>query len=144
MITFKRLLIALVLPFALAACEGAGVKDQSQIVSTVQTASPDSIFIFRDTGFQGSATLMTAYLNGVEVGKIGVNESLEIKAPRGTHQVMVKAGSIDAALIDPGIATVVKNGTKPHFFIVTVTAKFMTADVNLTETTPQSYLSAVQ
>ena len=134
----------ILLPILLAACAGAGIKDQDAILQSVQTAKPDTVFVFRDTGFQGSATLMTVTLNDVEVGKVGVNESLEFKAPAGTHVVTVKAGGLDGSLVKPGVAQIVKDGSKAHYFVVGIKQKFFGAEVTLVETNPGSYLAAAQ
>ena len=144
MTQFRKLTAAIALPVFLAACAGAGIKDQGQIRQSVETATPDTVFVFRDTGFQGSATLMTVALNDVEVGKVGVNESLEFTAPAGTHVVTVKAGGLDGSLVKPGVAQIVKDGSKAHYFIVGIKQKFFGAEVTLVETTPASYLAAAQ
>ena len=67
----KRALLVCVLPFVLAACEGGGIKGQEQILTSIQNANSEAIFLFRDTGFQGSATLMPVFLKNVLVGQLG-------------------------------------------------------------------------
>jgi len=139
----KRMIL-MSLPLALAACAGGGIKDQAEIQRAVQAASPNAIFVYRDTGFQGSAILMPISLNGAEVARLGVNESIEIQAPIGTNTLTVAAGGIDGSLMKPAVAQVVKNGSSAHYFVVGFKQKFFGAEITLVETTPTSYLAAAQ
>ena len=140
----RRFWLLIALPVLLAACTGVGVKGSEEISRSIQTASADSVFFYRVTGFSGSGALINIFIDGKVVGAVGVKESLEVKIPRGTHSVEARYSGIAEATTASGKVTFVQDGQKPHFFLVSQKANILYATVLIVETTASSYASAIQ
>ena len=57
----------------LTACAGTGTKSNSYIPELEANGS-GKVFILRDSGFLGIASVFTAELNNIEIGKLGNKE----------------------------------------------------------------------
>ncbi len=138
---FKLVLLAVV-TLALGACTGAGTRGVDAISSSLRTANPDAVFVYRDTGFSGSGALMKAFLNGEDMGNVGIKESLEFEAPKGENVLEIRYTGL-AALNEAGKLTFVNDGKTPSYFIVSQKQNLLGATIQVIETTEQSYLAQV-
>ena len=126
-----------------SACTGSGTSGTEKIINEVQAANPDSIFVYRDTGFSGSGALMQVLLNGEDQGTIGIKESLELEVPRGLNEIEIRYTGL-AALTTPDKLQFENDGNKANYFIISQKHSFLSAEIILVETTAQSYVSQVQ
>ena len=62
------------------------MKDSSQILAQIDSRkNSKSVFVLRDTGFQGSGSTVDVRLNGLSIGAIGVDEVAIGTAEDGTN-----------------------------------------------------------
>ena len=73
MMRVLKIIFALTMAVFVAACTGSGTSGRATILAEVEKAEPNSIYVYRDTGFAGSGALMEVLINNQKAGTIGIN-----------------------------------------------------------------------
>ena len=103
---------------------------------SVKDADPGSAYIYRDTGFAGSAARMEIRVDGTSVGRIANREALEFKLPAGAHTIEVGYAPNIGRTYDPLTMQFTADANRPHYFIIKQDFKVIPLIVvTITETT---------
>ena len=81
----SKILTIAILSFTLNACAGTGTKDMGIIRQAADDSSSTAIFVLRDTGYSGSATLVNVVLDGVTIANLGQGETVTYPVEPGQH-----------------------------------------------------------
>lgn len=139
-----RLLAVLPLVLTLAACEGSGVSGRAEVFQKVEQADLNSVFLYRDNEFVGSAALFSVQVDGETVGTLGLNETVELKLAPGKRQVSVLTTGVLSATIKPARITFDQRGQGPRFVLVGVKQQALASKITLLETTRDGFLVRIR
>ena len=141
---FKSLKIfgALLAVTIVAGCTGTGTTNRTEINSLIQKADGNTVIVARNTGFAGSAPRIFVLMDGVQVAALGNNEVASFQASPGQHNLDLKFEGIDIGLEIESLDFINDPG-KTQFFVVTITQKFASAQMTISEISPSSFAAAV-
>lgn len=134
---------ATALVFFLVGCAGTGIKDPNIIRQAVNDPSTTSIFVLRDTGFQGSAALLDVGLNGVVIGNLGAGETVTYQVDPGRHTLTANFRGISGVGVNDPVATFEIENQEKKFFAVSLRTGLLVNTLILSEISEDSYLSLI-
>jgi len=137
----SKVLTIAILSFALNACAGTGTKDLSIIRQAADDASSTAIFVLRDTGFSGSATLVDVVLDGVTIANLGQGETITYPVEPGQHVLTANFRGIGGIGLNEPVATFDVEGKDKKFFTIQLRTGVLVNTLNLLEITRDSYFS---
>jgi hypothetical protein len=140
-IEMKRILklaAALSIVAIASGCAGTGTRDVGQINTMLAEADGNTAFVLRSTGFAGSAVPIEVLQDGVVVESLSVNEVGEFKAEPGEHTLTLDFKGIDIGLTTKSLQYV-NDPNRPQYFVISLTQRFMTAELSISEVSPQSF-----
>ncbi|MFL2901256.1 MAG: hypothetical protein ACJZ62_06145 [Candidatus Pelagibacterales bacterium] len=136
-----KIVTLLLFSFLLTACAGTGTKSTSYIPELESNGS-GKVFILRDSGFLGIASVFTAELNNIEVGKLGNKEILTSQANDGTNTLSVKVTGIQGLGLNEPFYSFNASMSKNYYFLVKLNAGFLTNKLEIVEVTESSFRQA--
>ncbi len=138
-----KIYITMCLLFALTGCSGSGIKSYSTVASLADRQG-SSLFVLRDTGFVGSAALITVTLNGQQIAEIGNGETAIGKISSEKNYVTVAFSGIQSTWLSSSSLSFNKNGTGNKYFIIKMNASMLSNSLQLLEVTEASFRVSAQ
>lgn len=140
----NRLVLTVVLAF-MVGCTGTGVKNASQIASTLEAiGGTGQVYVLRSKGWVGSGALMMVTLNGVKQGEIGVGETLVLEAKVGSNSVTADIEGWQGIGLDPVTVQFTNDGKSNSFFVLSLEQGLFTNKLKLIETTESGWKQEAQ
>ena len=136
-----KIVTLLVFLLVLTACAGTGTKSNSYIPELEANGS-GKVFILRDSGFLGIASVFTAELNNIEIGKLGNKEILTSQADDGANTLSVKVTGIQGLGLNEPYYTFNASTNENYYFIVKLNAGLLTNKLEIVEVTESSFRQA--
>lgn len=134
--------IGLAMMGSLAACSGTGTTDPGSINQLLLAADGNTAIVKRDTGFAGSAPRVFVYMDGQQVAALGNNEVGTFQARPGKHSLALKFEGIDIGLRTNSLIYD-NDPTRPQYFVITLKQGLLSATMNITEVSRDSFQSIV-
>ncbi len=144
-----KVIATLTLTLFLSACQIEGETETAAAAEALRNAEPNSAFIYRDSGFHGSAINLNIYIDGETVGKVGNKRFLEFRIP--TSSKLMEIGISTSS--EPGWNTasidLTGKANKPRYFLATgdfsvvplIVVTIMESNLYLLEVDRQTFLS---
>tara|TARA_B100000575_G_C22792849_1_gene468695 strand:+ start:244 stop:666 length:423 start_codon:yes stop_codon:yes gene_type:complete len=138
----KTKLVTLFIFFlALTACAGTGTKSNSYIPELESNGS-GQVFILRDSGFAGIASVFTVELNNISIGKLGNKEILTSQANNGANTLSVKVTGIQGLGLNEPYYTFNATMNENYYFIIRLNVGLLTNKLEIVEVTESSFRQA--
>ena len=125
----------------LTACAGTGTKSTAYIPELESNGS-GKVFILRDSGFLGIASVFTVELNNISIGKLGNKEILTTHAKNGSNTLTVKVTGIQGLGLNEPYYTFNASMDENYYFIVNLDAGILTNKLEIVEVTEASFKKA--
>ena len=137
----SKILTIAILSFTLNACAGTGTKDMGIIRHAADDSSSTAIFVLRDPGSSGSATLVNVVLDGVTIANLGQGETVTYPVEPGQHILTANFPGIGGIGLNEPVATLDVEGKDKKFFTIQLRAGLLVNTLNLLEISRDSYFS---
>ena len=136
-----KLVISFLFFFLLTACAGTGTKSTTYIPELESNGS-GQVFILRDSGFLGIASVFTVELNNISIGKLGNKEILTTQANNGANTLTVKVTGIQGLGLNEPYYTFNASMNENYYFIINLKAGILTNKLEIVEVTESSFRQA--
>ena len=133
-------LLSLLSIVLLASCSGNGVPQSS--VALYEDQANSKVFVYRNTGFSGSANLMEITLNGNMIGKIGNEETAIGTAKSGTNILQAKFASFGGLGLKSRFYEFAQTENENRYFLVKLNTGLLTNTVEMLEVSRGSFMNA--
>ena len=137
-----KVIFFLIFFFLISACAGTGTKNLSQL-SFQNKPGESAIFFVRPERFVAGGVRIALFVDGQEVGKLGVGEMEKYPVKPGAHSVSIKSGDIGGFGVGSDSHAIVAEANKNYFFIVDFDQGFFSSNWKITETTEQGFRKAL-
>jgi hypothetical protein len=133
----------IVLALILSGCAGTGVNSPSTVM---MLASPQngSVFVLRDTGYVGSAALISVALNGQSIGNVGNKETVIGRSTSGINFIEAQYSGVQGIGINATNATFQKQSNNNKYFIITTRAGLLQNSIQILEVSADSFKASLQ
>ena len=139
-----RVVLTVILAF-LVGCTGTGVKNASQIASTLEAiGGTGQVYVLRSKGWVASGALMMITLNGIKQGEIGVGETLILEAKTGSNSLTADIEGWQGIGLDPVTVQFDNDGDANSFFVLSLEQGLWTSKLKLIETTESGWKQEAQ
>ena len=115
-----------------------GVFNRQRVVTDATT-----VFVLRDTGFQGSANLVDVVLDGVTIANLGQGETVTYPIEPGEHILSANFRGIGGVGLNSPVATFEVEGKEKRFFTIQLRTGALINTMTLTEVSRDSYFSII-
>ena len=132
-----KIFFSFILLLFLSNCAGTGTKILSQL-SFQNKPGESALFFVRPERFVAGGGRVVVFVNGQEIGKLGIGEVEKVPVKPGPQSISVKAtdlllgvgGDAYSLIVDPN---------KNYFFIVDIDVGFFSSSFKITETSEQGF-----
>lgn len=136
------LIVSIASLFFLSACAGTGTKNLSQL-SFQNKPGESSLFFVRPERYLASAVRISVFVNGQEVGKLGIGEMEKYPIKPGSHSISIKSGDLGGLGVGSDSYAVIAEANKSYFFIIDFDQGFFISNWKITETSEQGFRKAL-
>jgi hypothetical protein len=136
-----KIFFSFVLILLLSNCAGTGTKNLSQL-SFQNKPGESGLFFVRPERFVAGGGRVVVFVNGQEIGKLGIGEIEKIPIKAGAHSINIKPGDIHFG-VGGDAYSIVAEQNKNYFFIVDYDAGFFGHTFKITETSEQGFRKAL-
>lgn len=137
-----KIFYSVFLLFLLNNCVGTGTKNLSQL-SFQNKPGESSMFFVRPERFVAGGVRIGVFVDGQEIGKLGVGEMEKYPVKPGGHSVNIKSGDIGGFGISSDAYSIVAEPNKNYFFIIDYDQGFFSQSWKITETSEQGFRKAL-
>ena len=137
-----KIFYSVFLLFLLNNCVGTGTKNLSQL-SFQNKPGESSMFFVRPERFVAGGVRIGVFVDGQEIGKLGVGEMEKYPVKPGGHSVNIKSGDITGFGISSDAYSIVAEQNKNYFFIIDYDQGFFSQSWKITETSEQGFRKAL-
>ena len=137
-----KIFYSVFLLFLLNNCVGTGTKNLSQL-SFQNKPGEASMFFVRPERFVAGGVRIGVFVDGQEIGKLGVGEMEKYPVKPGGHSVNIKSGDITGFGISSDAYSIVAEQNKNYFFIIDYDQGFFSQSWKITETSEQGFRKAL-
>lgn len=137
-----KIFYSVFLLFLLNNCVGTGTKNLSQL-SFQNKPGEASMFFVRPERFVAGGVRIGVFVDGQEIGKLGVGEMEKYPVKPGGHSVNIKSGDITGFGISSDAYSIVAEPNKNYFFIIDYDQGFFSQSWKITETSEQGFRKAL-
>lgn len=137
-----KIFFSVFLLFLLNNCVGTGTKNLSQL-SFQNKPGEASMFFVRPERFVAGGVRIGVFVDGQEIGKLGVGEMEKYPVKPGGHSVNIKSGDIGGFGISSDAYSIVAEPNKNYFFIIDYDQGFFSQSWKITETSEQGFRKAL-
>ena len=137
-----KIFYSVFLLFLLNNCVGTGTKNLSQL-SFQNKPGESSMFFVRPERFLAGGVRIGVFVDGQEIGKLGVGEMEKYPVKPGGHSVNIKSGDITGFGISSDAYSIVAEPNKNYFFIIDYDQGFFSQSWKITETSEQGFRKAL-
>jgi hypothetical protein len=137
-----KIFYSVFLLFLLNNCVGTGTKNLSQL-SFQNKPGESSMFFVRPERFVAGGVRIGVFVDGQEIGKLGVGEMEKYPVKPGGHSVNIKSGDITGFGISSDSYSIVAEPNKNYFFIIDYDQGFFSQSWKITETSEQGFRKAL-
>ena len=129
----------------LAGCAGTGVKSTGAVFGQIDAQrGTNTVFVSRDTGYVGSAALISVKLNGSEVGKLGDGEVISALGQSGSNFIEVGfTGAASLGMSMEKTQTFTLGAEEGGFFIINLKTGLLTNELQLLEVSESTFKSSL-
>lgn len=137
-----KIFYSVFLLFLLNNCVGTGTKNLSQL-SFQNKPGESSMFFVRPERFVAGGVRIGVFVDGQEIGKLGVGEMEKYPVKPGGHSVNIKSGDIGGFGISSDAYSIIAEPNKNYFFIIDLDQGFFSSSWKITETSEQGFRKAL-
>lgn len=137
-----KIFYSVFLLFLLNNCVGTGTKNLSQL-SFQNKPGESSMFFVRPERFVAGGVRIGVFVDGQEIGKLGVGEMEKYPVKPGGHSVNIKSGDIGGFGISSDAYSIIAEPNKNYFFIIDYDQGFFSQSWKITETSEQGFRKAL-
>jgi len=137
-----KIFISFILLIFLSNCAGTGTKNLSQL-SFQNKPGESSIFFVRPERFVAGGVRIGVFVDGQEIGKLGVGEMEKYPVKPGAHSINIKSGDIGGFGISSDAYSIIAEPNKNYFFIIDLDQGFFSHSWKITETSEQGFRKAL-
>ena len=137
-----KIFFSVFLLFLLNNCVGTGTKNLSQL-SFQNKPGESSMFFVRPERFVAGGVRIGVFVDGQEIGKLGVGEMEKYPVKPGGHSVNIKSGDIGGFGISSDAYSIIAEPNKNYFFIIDLDQGFFSSSWKITETSEQGFRKAL-
>ena len=137
-----KIFFSVFLLFLLNNCVGTGTKNLSQL-SFQNKPGESSMFFVRPERFVAGGVRIGVFVDGQEIGKLGVGEMEKYPVKPGGHSVNIKSGDIGGFGISSDAYSIIAEPNKNYFFIIDYDQGFFSQSWKITETSEQGFRKAL-
>ena len=101
------------------------------------------MFFVRPERFVAGGVRIGVFVDGQEIGKLGVGEMEKYPVKPGGHSVNIKSGDITGFGISSDAYSIVAEPNKNYFFIIDYDQGFFSQSWKITETSEQGFRKAL-
>lgn len=125
----------------LAGCAGTATRSPDAVKQAAAAAQANDVFLYRQTGPFGAASLFQVHVNGTQIGTIGEGASLRVTLPEGRSTIMVRPPALAGIGTKPGTITLDQSGQGPRYFRISGPMEGLLRVFKLTEIDQATYLA---
>ncbi len=129
----------------LAGCAGTGMKSSGLVFSQIdELRGTNTVFVSRDTGYTGSAALISVKLNGAEVGDLGDGEVISALGKSGSNVIEVGfSGIASLGMSMEKTQTFNLRAEEGGFFIINMKSGLLTNELQLLEVSESTFKNSL-
>lgn len=133
-------IIWIILATLMSCASTTGLKDHAAVIEKItQLRDTNSVFVLRDTGYNGSASAVEVRLNDLSFGTIGDREVAVGKARLGENLLWADFTMFGTS--GPARLKFESNDSSNHFFIMMQSTSFLEFDRRLLEVDEEQFRS---
>ena len=137
-----KIVFSFILLLFLSNCAGTGTKSLSQL-SFQNKPGESSIFFVRPERFVAGGVRIGVFVDGQEIGKLGVGEMEKYPVKPGGHSINIKSGDLGGFGISSDAYSIIAEPNKNYFFIIDFDQGFFSSTWKITETSEQGFRKAL-
>jgi hypothetical protein len=137
-----KIFFSFILLLFLSNCAGTGTKNLSQL-SFQNKPGESSIFFVRPERFVAGGVRIGVFVDGQEIGKLGVGEMEKFPVKPGGHSINIKSGDLGGFGISSDAYSIIAEPNKNYFFIIDLDQGFFSSSWKITETSEQGFRKAL-
>ena len=121
-------------------CAGAGIKSASAVFAQIDAMQgSNAVFVKRDTGYAGSAALLSIKLNGAEVGKIGDGEVISGTGVSGKNFIEASFGGVSVMGMKGESQTFELEPSENAYFLINMKVKMLSTELQMMEVSEATF-----
>ena len=137
-----KIFFSFILLLFLSNCVGTGTKSLSQL-SFQNKPGESSIFFVRPERFIAGGVRIGVFVDGQEIGKLGIGEMEKYPVKPGGHSINIKSGDLGGFGISSDAYSIIAEPNKNYFFIIDFDQGFFSGSWKITETSEQGFRKAL-